>query len=422
MLALFAAASISSLSALPFPPITVATQPNGAIVASQVSRDTPLVGAQVFFAAGIVQQPSDQAGVAAVAGAIVLNTPVDGASSAVDIAKRLGASLTYTVDPQDTRFSIECKASDLPRLLGALAKAADHPDGRAFAAARDTALSAAQAAIKDPVLVTYAMIRQAQYQGTGYANPDPGRTIDLVKLAPSDALAFAAQYRRGTGLVVAMSGDVTDEDVTAAKSAFGAYPAGKMPVLPTPSAVTRGREIVAHRDVASPWIAVGYAVPSQFAADFPAMLVIESLLGRGGSVHALSYGPDAAPPDGFVGGYYQYEAQPGAFVEFYSGPNIDQDLKNLQDGIGRLRGGTLPSDLLDRAKTAAVGSYLTSVTTLDDQSWLIGRAAISPGGVAFENDVAKRIGAVTASDVQRVARKYLATQTVAVVLPSGVGQ
>ena len=70
---------------------------------------------------------------------------------------------------------------------------------------------------------------------------------------------------------------------------------------------------------------------------------------------------------------------------------------------------------------AAEGTFLTSVATLDDQSWLLGRSALSPSGTAFENQLPKRIAAVTAADVRRVAQKYLGTQLLALVSPNQVG-
>ena len=405
-----------------FPSATVVTLSNGVVIAAQSTPDTPLVGAQVFFPAGLAQQPAGQAGVAAVAAAMVLQTKVEGDADLSVLAKRLGAQVTYTIDPQDTRFYIECTASDLPRLLHDLSTVIAAPDSATFATARAAALDTANAAIKDPVLTSYAMIRQVEYQGTGFAHPDAGGAISLGALAASDALAFSGQYRIGAGTVVALAGNVTDAALGAAKAAFAGFSAAAGRKTADQASLTRGHEVVAHRDVASPWIAIGYPAPSQYSADFPAMLVIEALLGRGGDVHTFSFGSDVTPPSDFVGGYYQFEAQPGTFVEFYNGANVDQDLRDLSDGVARLRGGKLPDDLLKRAKQAALGDFLTSVTTLDDQSWLLGRAAASPSGVAFENALPGRIAGVTGADVQRVAQEYLAIQTVAVVLPNGVGQ
>jgi zinc protease len=370
-----------------------------------------------------VQQPAGKAGVAAVAASVVLNTPVEGSKDVRAVAEDLGATASYTVDPLDTRFTIECASTDLPRLLGDLSAAIARPDLTQFSTSQSSTLTAVHTAVADPVLVAYAMIRQAQYAGTGYADPDAGRAISLAALGKDDVASFVGLYRNGHGTVVSLAGDVTADGLAAARSSVAGFAAGPaVAAAATTHATNRGSEIVAHRDVAVPWVAVGYSAPSQFSPDFAAMLVIEALLGRGGDVHAFSYGSDATPPDDFVGGYYQYEAQPGSFIEFYNGANVDQDLRDLSDGIGRLRTSPLAPDLLDQAKRAALGAFLTSVTTLDDRSWLLGRSAVSPSGAAFENRLPAAIAAVTAADVERVARAYLTTQTVAVVLPNGVGQ
>jgi zinc protease len=415
------AADHASYSA-PFPTASVTTLPNGVVIASQASPDTPLVGAQIFLPAGSAHQSQEHAGIAGVTAAMVMHTPVEGGTDLADVADRLGAMARYTIDPLDTRFSIECKASDLPRLLGDLSKALKQPDARTFAAARDAALGDANKAIKDPALTAYGMIRQAEFAGSGFARPDAGGPTALAALTPADALAFTTRLRHGTGTVVALTGDVTPEVLAAAGSAFADFAASPGTPAPASASPTRTREVVAHRDVASPWVAVGFAVPSQFSADFPAMLVIETLLGSGGDEHAFSYGSVAPAPDDFVGGYYQFEAQPGVLVEFFNGENVDRDLHNLEDGVTRMRSGLLPADLLNRVRSVTLGEFLTSVATLDDQSWLLGRAALSPSGVGFENALPARISAVSAADVLRVARKYLVIETIAVVLPNAQGQ
>ncbi len=406
----------------PFPDAAVTSLSNGAIVAAQTSPDTPLVDVQMFLPAGAAQQTFAKAGVAGVTASLVLATPVERGVSLSQAASALGASLTYTIDPSDTRFSIECKAADLPRLLGDLAAAARAPDAVNLEPVKKAAIATARKAISDPAMTAFAMIRESRFAGTAYARLDQGTPTSLQSIGAADVAAFAAAYRHGPGTTVALVGDVTPEALAAAKSAVADFSSKPGIALATPSATTRTQELVAHRDVTAPWVAVGYTAPSQYSADFPAMLVIESLLGRGADTHALAYGSGSSVPEDFVGGFYQFEAQPGLFIEFFNGANIDKDLHDLDDGIVRLRGTTLPSQLLTTARSAALGTYLTSARALDDQSWLLGRAALSPQNAGFENALAARIGSVSAADVQRVARRYLASQTIAVVLPNGVGQ
>lgn len=425
------AASLLLIAAAPAPnavrpsvfPAAVTTKlANGAVIVSQSSADTPLANAQVFLPAGSGQQSFAKAGIAGVTAALVLASPVERGTSLSQVARELGAALSYTIDPQDTRFSFECKASDLPRLLADFATALRSPDPANLGPVRHAALQAATDAIADPATTAFGMIRESTFSGTAYARLDQGTPASLQAITPADVAAFAGQYRHGPGTAVALSGNITPDVVSAATAAFGDFAAAPAERVATPAPSARTRELVAHRDVSAPWVAIGYVAPSQYSTDFAAMLVIETLLGRGADPETFAVGSDAALPEDFVGGYYQFEAQPGLFIEFFNGANIDKDLHDLDDGIVRLRGTLLPSDLLAQAKYAALGDYLTSVASLDDQSWLLGRSVLSPQGAAFENVLAARIASVTPADVQRVARRYLSSQTIAVVLPNGGGQ
>jgi len=415
----FATSDVSGL----FPSPGTETLPNGVILASQGAQgtaDTPIVSVNVFLPAGAAQQPVDRAGIAGLAAAVILGSRVDRDRTLSQVASDAGASLSYTIDPENTRFSIECKADDLPHLIAGLSSALKAPDASALPAARKAALRSANDAISDPAMTVYAMIRQSEFAGTGYAKLDQGSPTALAAITSSDVDSFAGQYRHGHGTVVAMTGDVTPADYDAVRTAFLGFAPDAAPRGVAPPKV-RPNELVAHRAVAAPWVAVGFSVPSQFSSDFPVMLVIEALLGRGGDVHSFSYGSDAQLPEGFVGGYYQYEAEPGMLIEFYNGADIFNELRTLNAGVARLRSATLPASLVSEAKLAAEGTFLTSVATLDDQSWLLGRSVLSPSGAAFENELPRKIAAVTPADIRRVARKYLGTQLLALVSPNQVG-
>lgn len=418
--AALAPAAASTATSTTFPASQTTTMGNGVIIAAQSSTETPIVSVNIFLPAGAAQQPVDKSGVAGVTAALILATRVDGTRTLSDVANDDGAMLSYTIDPESTRFSIEGRASDIPALIGDLATAMKAPDLAALPNVRRAALKTAHDAIADPAMTVFSMVRQSQFDGTGYAKLDQGDPTSLERLSAADVGAFSAQYRHGRGTVVALTGNVTTASIDAAKSAFGDFASTSAP-RGAAAPKLRPHELVAHRAVPAPWVAVGFSVPSQFSSDFPVMLVIEALLGRGGDVHSFSYGSDAELPDGFVGGYYQYEADPGMLVEFYNGPDIFDDLRTLNVGISRLRTSALPSSLLDEAKASAQGTFLTSVATLDDQSWLLGRSILSPSGVAFEDDLPARIAKVTPADVERVAKAYLGTQILALVSPNQGG-
>lgn len=414
-----------SVPATTFPAATEAQLPNGVSIVSAATGGM-LVGASITVPGGLAQQSAANSGVADVAARLVLSTPVENGVALSDSATGRGATLTFTLDPNDTRFYLEAPKAQFPAMLHDLVSAMSGPSLSNLPAARAAAITAASTENNGPAAAAMSMVRQATYAGTGYAYPEAGRVLSLQSLTPADVGTWAAGYRHGLGIVIALDGAVDDSIAGAVRGEMSRLGGGAVTGSPTPisdrgvvPASPRGAEIVTHRDVAAPWVAVGYRVPDMYSSDFPAMLVIEALLGQGGDVHAFSYGSESSLPDEYVGAYYDYQAQPGLLAIFLNGSdaNVDGSVRDLQSAIARLRGSPLPDVVVDHGRRLAVGSYFTGVQGLDDAAWLMGRAAATADGTAFENLVPIRIAQVTATDVQRVARRYLTGEVVGVVLP-----
>ncbi len=413
-------AAPASMTLRSFAPASTQRLANGVIIASQPQSDLPLIGAQVSVPVGLAQQPTNKAGVAAIAAALVLATRVEGNTSLTDAVESTGGEISYTLDPLDTRFYLECRSDDFARLVHDLRMALAGPDVSQTELQRVKTLGSARSMSQNPIEVAYAMVRQVNYSGNGFALPDQGDPLTIEKLTRADVAAFATAYNRGTGMVVALEGAATQPILDAAAKEFGALPSGAVASAPTVKRIDRTHQVVAHRSVAAPWVAVAYQAPDQYSSDFATMLVIEALLGGSGGVDSFAFSSAAPMPDDYVGAYYAYDANPGSMIVFLGGSdsNLDQSMRDLETGIARLRGDTLSASLVDDAKRSALGDYYLSATTLAGQAWLLGRSVSSPEGLAFENRLPQRILAVKAPDVQRVARRYLTKETIAIVLPA----
>ncbi len=390
-----------------FPATQVARLANGVTIVSQTTADSPLIGTQIFVPAGLLQQ-----------------TPVEGNATLSETVAAVGGSISYTLAPVDTHYYLECRNADFPRLLHNLRSALRHPAIAGLPAARAKALSAIEQLTKNPLESAYAMIRQIRYQGTGFAFPDSGNALSIRRLSAADVRAYASSYQRGGGTIVALEGAVSPAALAAARSEFSDFSSVAAPALTNPRLVERTNQVVEHRNVTVPWVAVAYEAPNQYSPDFAIMLVIEALLGQGGDVNALAFNSDAAAPAQYVGAYYQYEARPGSLIVFLDGDtgNVDQAIHDLQGGIARLRTTGLSGDLIAQAKRLALGNFYVSIANLSEESWLLGRAAASPDGAQFENLLPQRIAAVSAADVHRVAQRYLSKETVALVLPQAASR
>ncbi|MDQ2817967.1 MAG: insulinase family protein [Candidatus Eremiobacteraeota bacterium] len=404
-----------------FPAAVQNTLANGVVVARQYAPGVPLVGVAVMVPAGLELQPSDEAGVAALTAAVVLHTPVDRGQSVWAAAAALGASVSYKLDPRDTRYYIEARPADAVRLLGDLAAALEHPDADQIPSQR-AALGAAAAPLgNDPALTTFAMLRQVRYRGSGYALPEAGSALSLARVGAAEVRSFARLTRRGTGTVIALTGAASEAVGDAAGQAFSPVPAGSPPQWAAAQTPTRPQQVIVHGDVAAPWLALGYGAPASDAADYPAMLVVQALLSAGAARDALTFGSDKRLPDEYAGAFYQDDADPAMFVLFVNGQSgtVDQALRQIEGGIARLRTRKLDGGLIDRARRVALGRYYTSTATLEEGSGLLSRCAGSAAGVRCENQLAERISEVTPSDVRAVAQRYFINGTTALLLPVG---
>src|SRR5450755_4149112 len=95
-----------SVPATSFQSATTERLTNGTPLVSQATGGR-LVAAEVVVPVGLAQQTSANAGVAGVTAALVLRTHIDGGESLADAAQRVGATVSYTLDPFDTRYYLE---------------------------------------------------------------------------------------------------------------------------------------------------------------------------------------------------------------------------------------------------------------------------------------------------------------------------
>ncbi|MBV8600734.1 MAG: insulinase family protein, partial [Candidatus Eremiobacteraeota bacterium] len=143
-------------------------------IAAQPDPDATLGGVQLFVRAGLDRETGAQNGFAALLAEIVARTPVAVGVGGVSLPLRdaiagLGANLTVTVEPQDTRYYVEGRPAALAAALPLLGDALASPDF-SFKVV-DASKTALRARIGDadqsPFGVVASMLRSAYYPGSG---------------------------------------------------------------------------------------------------------------------------------------------------------------------------------------------------------------------------------------------------------------
>ncbi|HEX6849792.1 MAG TPA: pitrilysin family protein [Candidatus Polarisedimenticolaceae bacterium] len=246
-----------------------------------------------------------------------------------------------------------------------------------------------------------------------YGTPVVGWPSDVAKLTHDDAMAYFRTYYSPTNCTMVLVGDVKTADVERlAKKYFGSW---KRQTIP-PKVVTREpdprgeRRRVVEFD-AEPSLRMAWPTVRDGHPDSYALEVLGSVLGGLDSSRldktivqkerlAASVGTGQASLA--HGGWFSLSSTPKGETPIADLEKaIDREIKRIQDE---------PPDAaeLDRAKIQVEVSRATSLKSNLGLAFQIADSVSLTGGIGYMDEYERRIRAVTAQDVQRVAKQYLA--------------
>jgi predicted Zn-dependent peptidase len=406
---------------------------DGATIVRQTDPHSPLVGVAIVVHAGLDRQTMKQNGLAALAAETILRTPVSlpstGAAATMPLEQAVaasGGSVRFTIDPDDVRFYVEALAADAPAVLRMARQALATPDFspatvREARSNLTLELTQAQQYSQYALQVGLDMLSQASTTQANAGLPALGTAASLAQLVPADAAAFYRTYYRRGGATVSAAGRLDALGPDALSSFADALPEGTTAAVTVRVPALRGvsREIVAHRDVSSPWLIAQYAAPSVDSRDFGPMLVLSAFVRR--TLAEIAQVPGVVSPtfaSRAVGADYSYDRAPAHLVLFVNG-GIGNPTRAFATALSivSLLSATRLQGSIDEFKAEAAGDFATGATTLETRAWLAAVFARGSASPDFLSHALKAIAATTPEDVQRVARDYLGNPTIALVLP-----
>jgi predicted Zn-dependent peptidase len=399
----------------------------GATVVQQVDSAAALTGVTLVVRAGLDRQTMRENGLAALVAETIVRTPVSNPAQPLDdaIAAR-GGSIRFTVDPGDVRFYLESLAADAPAVLDMFRTALVAPS---FAAetVRDakTQLAREIAANQQVALnVGLDMLNAASSQQANAGLPELGTPASLAQLVPSDAASFYRAYYRRGGALVSAAGRLETLPPGTLSALGGSLPEGSTVAVTVHVARLGGstHEIVAHRDISSPWLIAQYPAPVVSSRDFGPMLVLAAFLRR--TISDIAQVPGVVSPtfaSRSVGAVYVYDRVPASLVLYVNGGIIGNPSRAFATALSvvNVLAATRLQGSIEEFKAVAAGDFADDATTLETRTWLAAVFSRESASPDFINSGLASISATTAADVQRVARKYLGNPTIALVLPRG---
>ncbi len=264
-----------------------------------------------------------------------------------------------------------------------------------------------------PMGRAYEALLTLLWQALPYRTPVIGWRSDVEKASVEVCRKFFATYYAPNNIVIAIAGDFDAADALARiERTIGTLrPAEVIPRNPTEEPEQRGeRRAVVHLDVRSPLFAAAWHAPKTGSPDGEALDVLSMILSDGRSsrlyrslVHSAEIALSAS------GSYWELN-DAGAFVAFASvrpGASIAEVERRFFAEVERVRREPVSAAELEKAKRQLEVGLVNGLATNHALADRIGQDFSAFGRIRPLDERLTRIRAVTAVDVQRVARTYL---------------
>jgi zinc protease len=340
----------------------------------------------------------------------------------------LGANLSTSADWDRTTVSLKVPVRSLPAALALMSDVIARPSFRAedVRKQRDLRLTALLQTRDQPNAVASLAFNQAVFPAAHpYSRSAAGDSATVARFDSAIVRRFYEGVMRPDRATLFVVGDVSDGPVrTLLAQHLGAWrAAGTATPLPTapaavPAPATTRVWLVDKPEAAQSVIMIGWPGVDRASPDFAALQVMNTLLGASFTsrlnmnlreAKGYSYGANSG---------FTYRVVPGPFTASSSvRTNVtDSSLIEIFKEIRGVRDSLVPADELNRAKSnveLAIPGALESTSQIAGQM-----ATLATFGLTLEEfpRIIARVRAVTAADVQRVARQYLTPDKAHVVV------
>jgi zinc protease len=384
----------------------------------------PVVALDLTVDAGGARDPASLPGTASFTAAMLTEgTRSRTATQISDEVGLLGADLGASAGPDSSTLSGACLAEHLPALLDVFADVAAHPAFPAedFDRVKDERrVALLQQRDQPPVLAARAFIG-AFWGSSPYGHPLLGNEPALERTRIADLARFHERYWVATNAELVVVGDVTEAELRPLlERSLGSWAAGRpAPALPAhPPAAPHRTLLVDKPGAPQSYAILGAPGLDRRSPDFVAATVMLEVLGGGSNSRLFR---SLREEKGYTYGIYA-----GADSRRLAGASVVRGtvradvtgaaLKDLLGELSRMRDQPVSGDELAEAKDSLVRSLPAEFATAAGIAGHLAELIVHGLPDDYWNGYALAVEAVTAADVQRAARRYLAPGRTTLVL------
>ena len=411
--------------------VTQETLPNGLQVVMLEDHRAPVVTLQVWYQVGSRNERLGITGISHLLEHLMFRgTPKYGQGEFSRLVQgRGGSHNAFTADDHTVYFeNVAAPHLDLLLELEADRMANLTLDETSLSAERNIVMEERRMRTADePVADLYEQVSAAAYTAHPYGWPVVGWMGDLEKMTLADVKAYRQLFYAPNNAILILAGDISPEALLPKiKATFGAIPAGAAtPKVRSEEPPQRGeRRVTLKRPASLPLYVTAYHVPNLKSEDsFPLALLSVVLAGGRSSRLQTSLVERKALVLDADADYDRSSQDPPLFtlsMRLAPGKRVQDAERALYQEVELLKRKRVSAKELERAKNLVESSFVYGQDSIFYRAMQLGEYA-TLGDWELILKFIPGIRAVSAADLQRVAKTYLSEEnrTVGILIPEG---
>jgi len=411
--------------------VTEATLDNGLRVLVQDDPRNPIVAVQVFYRVGSRNERPGATGLAHFLEHMMFKgTPTYGRGQIARLIEENGGRDNAYTTKDLTSYYTNIAADRLDLVLRIEADRMRHLrlDAAAIDSERKVVMEERRMRSEDdPDGLVYEAMTSLAFKAHPYRWPIIGWMSDIARINRVELRAFYDTYYRPNNAILVIAGDVRAPAALAmARRHFGRIARGAAPPPVTavePASIDERRLVVRREQAQLPVVNIAWHVPNHTSADAPALELLSTVLSSGRTARLYQKLVYEKRMVLGAGGDYSYFSLDPSLFWFYAAPLPGQAPEAVEQAllaeIERLKQEVVPEEELARARNQIEASFVWQQDSVFSRASVLGRFEML-GSWRLLDDYLPKLRAVTAADLQRVARTYFALdrKNVSILLPA----
>ena len=396
--------------------VLATTLDNGLRVLLLEDHRSPIVSVQVWYRVGSRNEARGATGIAHFLEHMMFKgTPTHGPREFARLVEQHGGQDNAFTSQDVTSYFVNIAADRLEMVLALEADRMQNLllDPREIESERQVVIEERRTRTEDdPEGFLGEAVSAIAFHAHPYGQPIIGWMTDLQRITPEEIRAFYRTYYVPNNAILVAVGDFdAPRALEAVRRHFGPIPQGPAPppVLAVEPPQAGERRVTVRRPAKLPVVYLAWHVPNQVSEDAAALEVLSQILSGGRSSRLyrhLVYERQLALEAG--GDYAYFSLDPNLFW-FWATAMPGQTPAALEqallDEMERLKQEPVGEEELARAKNQIEAAFVFQQDSVHRRASLLARFELI-GGYALQDAYLTRIRAVTAADVQRVARAW----------------